>query len=114
VWKFDTKYYTADVQLTLWSEESDTQNVEAIIFYVEDSGELQGMAPKITQLYEQYQPEIGVIFQNSKTPLTQTHPENLSKILQENFLEFTYEDLTAPYSSSKDKPDAGLLQDDEA
>jgi len=54
VWKFDTKYYTADVQLTLWNEESDTQNVEAIIFYVENSGELQGMAPKIAQLYEQY------------------------------------------------------------
>lgn len=55
VWKFDTKYYTADVQLTLWNEqEHDAKNVEAIIFYVEDAGELQEIAPKITQLYEQY------------------------------------------------------------
>ncbi len=56
VWRFDTKYYTADVKLEVWQTGVTCDKVEAIIFYfVNTDTFLNGTMPSlIKSLMDEY------------------------------------------------------------
>ena len=120
VWRFDTKYYTADVKVMIWGEEEQQQeqeveNVESIIFLIRESANISmTYKEKIKTMMDEYQPEVGIMFQDIQDSGKTIQTSDFDDVLKESFLEYIYEDLSNTSKKEAPKPQGGLPKNDEA
>jgi Alpha and gamma adaptin binding protein p34 len=61
----------------------------------------EGLPELIRKLQSDFSPEIGIVFQDTKSPVSHSKKVGeLTSLLQESFLEFVFEDLSLNQASS--------------